>query len=316
MKAFRIIDQWGWCYHFISREHSKFSRHEIIPMKFDVTDFEGVSLVYIHSPNIFTFHIKRICKVCKDLGIPIIGGYAGNPEFWDERAQKTYDNLDIAVGISPETYNFCKKNYQCPTIYMPEPVNTDFFRQTVPFSENSELRVGWAGGKCKPIKRVHLLDKLKYNVIRQSKWGTEEFNKLRTQEHMVDFYNNIDVLVLTSLSECQPRVVLEAMACGKAVISTDVGNIRAMLEQRWIVPVEQHLMVEHMNERLDWLKDRKLLKEVGEKNRERVMKMFSWSSVVNLWDNVFECVALKDMASAVVNSKNYVTSNMLKFLYN
>src|SRR5437763_6873511 len=43
------------------------------------------------------------------------------------------------------------------------------------------------------------------------------------------YYSQIDVLVLTSLSEGQPLVILEASCAGVPVIATDVGACRELL---------------------------------------------------------------------------------------
>ncbi len=48
-------------------------------------------------------------------------------------------------------------------------------------------------------------------------------------ERMPDFYRDIDVLACTSLIEGTPNPVLEAMASGAAVVSTDVGVVRDVL---------------------------------------------------------------------------------------
>jgi glycosyltransferase involved in cell wall biosynthesis len=45
-------------------------------------------------------------------------------------------------------------------------------------------------------------------------------------------YTDLDVVVLTSFSEGQPLVILEAYACGLPVIATDVGACREMIEGR------------------------------------------------------------------------------------
>lgn len=42
------------------------------------------------------------------------------------------------------------------------------------------------------------------------------------------FLNGVDVLAITSLSEGTPNVLLEAQACGTPVVSTDVGDVRAL----------------------------------------------------------------------------------------
>jgi polysaccharide biosynthesis protein PelF len=47
---------------------------------------------------------------------------------------------------------------------------------------------------------------------------------------LAEIYRNLDVVVLTSFSEGQPLVILEAHAAGVPVIATDVGACREMLE--------------------------------------------------------------------------------------
>jgi glycosyltransferase involved in cell wall biosynthesis len=44
------------------------------------------------------------------------------------------------------------------------------------------------------------------------------------------YYETIDIVVLTSLSEGQPLTLLEALACGIPVVATDVGACREVLE--------------------------------------------------------------------------------------
>jgi glycosyltransferase involved in cell wall biosynthesis len=47
---------------------------------------------------------------------------------------------------------------------------------------------------------------------------------------MKAYYPTIDVLLLTSISEAQPLVILEAGACGIPTVATDVGSCRELLE--------------------------------------------------------------------------------------
>jgi glycosyltransferase involved in cell wall biosynthesis len=51
---------------------------------------------------------------------------------------------------------------------------------------------------------------------------------------VAEYYGRIDCLVLTSVSEGQPLAVLEAMACGIPVVSTDVGACRELIEGKTI----------------------------------------------------------------------------------
>ena len=48
-------------------------------------------------------------------------------------------------------------------------------------------------------------------------------------EEPVAFYQSVDIFALSSLTEQMPLSVLEAMACALPVLSTDVGDVRAML---------------------------------------------------------------------------------------
>jgi glycosyltransferase involved in cell wall biosynthesis len=47
---------------------------------------------------------------------------------------------------------------------------------------------------------------------------------------MKKYYPLIDVIVLTSISEAQPLVILEGGACGVPSVATDVGSCRDLLE--------------------------------------------------------------------------------------
>jgi glycosyltransferase involved in cell wall biosynthesis len=105
---------------------------------------------------------------------------------------------------------------------------------------------------------------------------------------MLRFYNAIDVLVMTSLSECMPRVVLEACACGIPVVCTDVGSIRMILDNDWIVPVNpENVVVNEMNKRLHTLETLAFRKKVGSENRQRIEKMLSWKVISPYWDTAF-----------------------------
>jgi glycosyltransferase involved in cell wall biosynthesis len=53
-----------------------------------------------------------------------------------------------------------------------------------------------------------------------------------SQQHLIEYYNAADALVLASSREGMPNVVLEAMACGLPVVATAVGGTPEILDTR------------------------------------------------------------------------------------
>jgi len=59
--------------------------------------------------------------------------------------------------------------------------------------------------------------------------GLREMIRFTGKVRVADFYPKLDVVVLTSVSEAQPIVILEALACGIPCVTTDVGACRELL---------------------------------------------------------------------------------------
>lgn len=61
---------------------------------------------------------------------------------------------------------------------------------------------------------------------------------VRDEERLKGFYRKADCLVVPSLAEGMPTVVLEALACGLPIIASDVGAIRRFVttDCGWLVP--------------------------------------------------------------------------------
>ena len=65
---------------------------------------------------------------------------------------------------------------------------------------------------------------------RVAEFGLEQTVEFTGKVNIVDFLPQIDVLVLTSISEAQPLVILEAGAAGIPCVTTDVGSCREIIE--------------------------------------------------------------------------------------
>lgn len=98
---------------------------------------------------------------------------------------------------------------------------------------------------------------LKDELIRMSEeLGVAERVKFLGEfRNIEDIMNQIDIFVLSSLTESVPIVLIEAMAYGKPIVSTDVGEARRLIkngENGFIVPTgDAPAMAEAINKLID-----------------------------------------------------------------
>jgi len=99
------------------------------------------------------------------------------------------------------------------------------------------------------------------------------------------YLEKIDFTLLTSISEGQPLAVLEAMAAGKAVVATDVGNCRELLEGIYdtygkagiCVPVmHQSALAEAM---LTLCDDAQLRQQMGANGQKRTTELYGYEQM-------------------------------------
>lgn len=111
---------------------------------------------------------------------------------------------------------------------------------------------------------------------------------LQDQVHLVGYSPDIPdllaqatFLVHTSDSEGLPNSVLEAMACGRAVIATNVGDSSALIEDAvngyLVSPGDEAALVERM---ATLIRDRALCKRLGEAGRVKVEREFGLDRLV------------------------------------
>ena len=93
------------------------------------------------------------------------------------------------------------------------------------------LRVGWAGSTkfWRDVKGVDLVIDACKAVPGVELVLVDATERLRTPEEMREFYRSLDVYVCMSSSEGTCLPLLEAAACGVALVSTDVGVAGALL---------------------------------------------------------------------------------------
>jgi L-malate glycosyltransferase len=97
------------------------------------------------------------------------------------------------------------------------------------------------------------------------------------RDELCRFYNIVDIVLSPSLWEGMPNTVLEAMACGRIVISSDAGGARDIIEHGrdgFLLPVQElHRLNEAIQEVHRWDNDKK--ERMGAAAREKVVTEFS-----------------------------------------
>lgn len=113
-----------------------------------------------------------------------------------------------------------------PALFCPAGIDTARFARKSP--RDGTLRIGWAGNAADPCKGLHdiLMPAAGDDFELQVAGG--HFN----HEQMIDFYQGLDVICVASTAEGEPRTLLEGMASGCFVLTTDVGIVPELVHHR------------------------------------------------------------------------------------
>jgi len=103
------------------------------------------------------------------------------------------------------------------------------------------------------------------------------------------YYSLADIAVFPSDDDNFPISIGEAMACGVPVVSTRVGGIPEFVAEGTgllVPPKDGHLLAEAIEV---LLMDKTLREKTGTMARNRIVKSFSWGSVVSTFETLIGC---------------------------
>ena len=218
--------------------------------------------------------------------------YKAVKTFWEPH-EIGCDSAKINVACSLVTYaRLIKKEKDA--IYAPMGFNPKhFFPQDLP---TGKVKVGWCGLTGNPRKRYKELKEIMDTMPSEVEFTpniishVNEYNKgkYKTVPAMNDYYRDIYIYVCPSASEGFGFPLLEATACGRPVITFDVGIASELvLDGAGIIIVNS--FEEMKKEILKLSTNIDKIKELGEKSIKASRK-WEWSNFRESWLKVFESV--------------------------
>jgi glycosyltransferase involved in cell wall biosynthesis len=118
-------------------------------------------------------------------------------------------------------------------------------------------------------------------------------------ESPVTAYHGATIVVLTSVSEGFPVAILEAMACGRPIVCTDVGGVaEAVADAGIVVPPRDPRAVARACVTL--LVDHELRARMAQAARSRVLRLFTLEESIAAYRRVYDSVAGASAEPALV----------------
>lgn len=158
--------------------------------------------------------------------------------------------------------------------------------------EGAPVRIGWAGnslwGGSAHLKGLHdvidpAVKRLQSQGIPAEGVYQDRQDAMVEHDDMPEYYRTLDIYVCASLNEGTPNPVLEAMASGVPVLSTDVGIVREAFG-----PKQQSFIVEDRNSEIFYQKlhhlatNPELRRELSQENLQRI-QAWGWDSMAVKW---------------------------------
>lgn len=322
-----VVDVEGWCFWNIAQRIkenlSKFYDFEIIPL--ELIDNNIIKLLfYTKSFDLVHFFwrghlsfLENSQAYCYECGLDYPGFvelylkpqiittsvydhlYLDNVDFTNNILNKC-KNYTVSSKILEDIYKKNSEIIKKPQMVVTDGVDLDLFRpkNLDRLLKNKKLVVGWVGNSAwsqeiedfkgfntiiKPA--IQELIKEGYPIV--SCYADKQV-KMTPYEEMPDYYSKIDVCLCASKVEGTPNPVLESMACGIPVITTDVGIVREAFGKKQKEFIVKERTKEAFKEKIIFLlENRYLLKELSEENIEQI-KSWDWKIKVKEFKKFFD----------------------------
>lgn len=226
--------------------------------------------------------------------------YLEGEECWRTKEIMKYANSYFVT--SQKLYQIYNEFEKKPQTIINDGVNLNTYipQNLERFGTLEKIRIGWVGNSKfkdsngdEDLKGVEGIIKPAIKELQEEGYNIElilaDRNiKMISQEEMPNFYNSIDLYVCASKTEGTPLTVLEAMAMGLPVISTDVGIVPEVFgkeEQQYILKERSKEVLKEKIKQL--IKNKEMFKILSNENLERIKK-WDWKEICLKYKEFFD----------------------------
>lgn len=251
----------------------------------------------------WSFNIKNIERCTTGVSSLVI-------DFNEPEVQNTLLKYPAISTVSPQIRDYIQQYYKKPIYNCYNGVDLRLFKPIpLPYKKNKYITIGWIGRIIDRIdmhgcdifytivKKFNNNDKVKFNIIDRSNRKT----KLYKLGEMPDYYKTIDILLHTGIYTGTPNPLFEAAACGRALISTDVGcssllikhGTNGMLADRckYIKTVlnkeDVNKIIEQITKYINQFIDNNMLIDKMGTNNKTMIKEWDWKVKAKQWEPLF-----------------------------
>ncbi len=212
--------------------------------------------------------------------------------------------LDGAIGVGINQIDFLKEWLKLDNVsYIPHGVDTHFFvpSKTRP-STNTILFVGQHlrdfdnFNKCVPIMAKKIKD-LKINVIIHPSFSKKINNhksitvyKNVNDEELLEFYQQSKLLFLPLLNVTACNSILEALACGLPIITSEVGGNNVYIEGTANIAIAKSKTEAYIESVTELIKNEKKILKAGISSRTKALE-FEWKIVAQKVNRFYKEIA-------------------------
>ncbi len=324
VKILLVVDIKGWCFWNIAQEIKKYlQEYEITILPLEEIDNNLVKLFfYAQDYDLIHFFWRGHLSFFKsqesymnECGLSydnFMNNYVYNKNITTSVYDHLYlDDLEftnsmlniaknyvVSSNILKNIYDKEEKILKKPQMVITDGVDLNLFKMTAKRDFNKEkLVIGWVGNSLwqngqDDIKGFNtilkpMLDELIKEGYPIECYFADKQERMIAHEDMPEYYQKIDICLCASLNEGTPNPVLEAMAMGAVVITTDVGIVKDALgskQKKFIVKRDKESFKEKI---IELINNRSLLEELSKENMRQIQK-WDWPKIMQNFKKFFE----------------------------